>query len=507
VSPKLRASQPGAGPLVAMCAGFLTATQEVIVGCRDCSLCLFSVKAGQMGAFVRQSYVVSDVLNTPCAIVSLALMPTKPSCVAVGCLDGSVLLVETSGLTVVQRFRVPEMCCAPAGSGLPDSPVCCLHPCTPLVELQESDKSPESRVCLIIAYQEGVVLMAGGSSKDMQVPFVAQSGDVQGLASFFDDALIVSIGNDADPSIAVTEASSGRCLARRMLPYTPTALSKVMRVCASSPSMRSPCCPSENTFIVGGDEGQLEVFRVSMLSPCPRVELTLIRSISERHRKSREITHMFYDNFDNTIYAVSVNGEVRMWKLGSADALALCVPRSTDSCTFNEENIVEVLRSDFKLEEPRLSASEDIIAAQKVLASVLEEDIGITEQAKDALVSDFQGQQAEMQDSAVRAGKDFMRTRRRVQSRYARGMALCRTEDSSSMIASAAYISAAKKSAALEIEFGHTMYIEHLHTIRKLTTENLQVTLLDALLSAAGDSSKIEELRTAAVLLVDVASS
>jgi hypothetical protein len=501
-------SSPGpapreARPLAVMCAGYLGATQEVIVGCRDGSLCLFSVKSGQMGGFVRRSYAVPDSLDMPSAIVSLVVMPEKPSRVAVGCQDGSLFLVETSGLSVVKRFPVPEMCCSPVGSGLPDMPVSCLYACISQIP-PESQTRPETQGHLLVAYQEGVVSAAGRDLKDVPVAYVAQSGDVKGLAGFFENSLIVSIGNDSDPSISVAEAVSGRCLARRMLPYTPTAISTVKRMCRSPASKRSPCCPSDNTFIVGGNEGQVEVFRVSFLSPCPRVELTLIRSISENHRKSREVRYLFYDNPDLVIFATSINGEVRMWKLGAADAQALCLPHTAESCTFNEENITESLRSDFKLEEPRLSASEDIIAAQKVLASVLEEEVGITEAAKDALVSDFQRQQAEMQDSAMRAGKVFMRTRRRVQGRYARGMALSCQEDVLSSSSTGIYVSATRKSAALELEFAHTMYVDHLTVIRKLTMENLQVTLLDSLLGAVGDTSKIEALRTAAVLLADV---
>lgn len=500
-------------PWKGTCAEYLPATEEVIVGNTDGFLRIFSVQSGRMGLFVRESTSAasspSDFSSYPCA---MTLLPVRPSRLLVGFHDGTLRIVETEDLQVLNQFNAPEISSPPIGTGLPGSPVRCMDSITP----PEDDPLSEPEVRVHIGFADGAVYTRLVSSGDSRVEFIAHSGDVGGVACLFGGILCATIGTDEDPSICVSENGNGRCLIRRMLPYNPTCLSGV---CGSKQlhQMRSRvCCPSECTILVGGAEGEVEVFRVNVLSEI-KVELQLERRISERGRgRQREVKYLFYDAVDRLILAISAGGEIRRWRLtpGDASLIGFVEAEANEGAKIHEGNVTELLYADVQHNiESRLCSGESVIAAQRILATVLEDDVGVDESGKDALVEEFQRHQAEMQEAATNADKEYSRARRRIQGRFRFALSDKRSPanpmDTDSLgdsnrrwtKVSCELVRAARCTAAHELYLAQKRHVDQISRVRSSAVDRLRTALLNSLRTATGSLDTVQPLRSAAYAL------
>lgn len=484
-----RGHNPGK-PVRATAAVYLPATEEVVAGHEDGALRIFSVAAGRFGIVVRASAAHEAVPTVMC------VMPAGPAKIAVGCQDGSVRVVEVAELSTVAVLQPPEICAAPFGASFLYSPVSCasvgesVHPGKPDGEGILGAGIP---LGVYVGYEDGAVAQGDVKGEAFGVPFIAHARKVSGACAFYDGVTVLTIGNEADPSLAVFNAQTGCCLVRRMLPYVPTCLAQV-----PPPSSRAPqedVCPSENAFLVGGDEGQLEIFRIVVLSP-KRLEVRLVRRVSERVRgRERCVVQLSYIRKGAILMALSKNGELRRWRLNAIDSSSLAfVSTSGDrKGTYNEDNIVEKMTQDFMTEEDtRLSSVGGVIQAQNVLAAILDEDT-IPESHKDHLVSEFQKKQADMLTKISQADTELRRAGRRISARFADGlkpsMATC-------TVTERRLARASKRTAAFEIEFATNRHAETLRDIQASALDKLKILLLNCLKGArASESDQLNRIR------------
>ncbi|KAK1863180.1 hypothetical protein I4F81_005742 [Pyropia yezoensis] len=232
-----------------------------------------------------------------------------------------------------------------------------------------------------------------------------------------------------------------------------------------------PTCPAANTVLVGGAEGQVEIYRACVVSH-HRVEVRLVRRLAERHRRS-PVEVLAVAPADGVVFAATAEGGVRRWRLSVADAAALVrrrpgaqgaeddydaasrgLPReaaaavvvdvygggtavadavtaaSTDGGAsaaaaadaparppVTEANVVAAAA--LPPESTRLAAAADMVAAQKALAAVMAVGVGVAESAKDALVDAFQKKQAGVQAVVSTSDAELRVAVARVLSRYA----------------------------------------------------------------------------------------
>lgn len=474
----------------AICAVHVPATEEVIVGHADGALRIYSLRSGQMGARIREGAANESTIST------IGMAPVRPSRLLVGDKEGRVHLVEVADLRRVATLNPPEMCETPLGAGTKNAPVSCVVG----VKLQNQTSQQSSASPLpspvIVGYDDGIITMNMFGNTTDGVPFSAHASKVNGAISLYGGALIVSIGSEEDTSLSACVSENGRCLIRRVLPYTPTC---ICRVPAAKGAHQYPnlACPSENVFIVGGDEGQVDVFRLVVLSP-HKVEIRLVRKISDRTRgRRRTVVQALYMPEEATLTALVRSGEIRRWKLSRFDACALSLPEEDlQHCTYNADNIAAALSDNSEeRDETRLAGVEGVIAAQRILAAALEDDIGVGEEHKDDLVAEFQKKQAEMQETASQADAELRRAKRRIASRFARGLMdqlpnVSATEKRLAL--------AARRTAAFELDFVTKRHTETLLEIRTSTVARLRVVLLDYLRNATGAPERVEALRKAA---------
>lgn len=462
VVPPPRRRSPVPGKLIkATCAVYVPATEEVVVGHEDGALRIYSVRAGQMGMQIRAGAAEDSVPTC------MRLLPSKPSRLVVGCDDGTLRLVELAELTNAGVLEAPEMCSATLGSGMRDSPVSCVD----AVMASDGTAGAISPVNVFAGYADGALMLSGLGGGGRGVSFIAHGAQVSGAAALYGGALIVSIGNESDPSLVACEPSTGRCLVRRMLKYTPTCISSVPRRRAREAV--GAFCPSENALLVGGSEGQVESYRVVVLSP-DNVELRLMRRISERHRgRNREIVQTQYSGSTAVLLAVTGGGELRRWHLCAADAASLTTLPNASAPRYTESNVSDALAPGAPRDDTRLSSVDGVMAAQKILASVLEGNV-MGEDGKDRLVEEFQRRQAEMQDKASAADAELRRARRRIGGRFAHGLTA----------GDGRLARAARRTAAYELDFVDARHGESLTRVQRDAVARLRGVLVDALRGA-----------------------
>lgn len=490
-------------------ATHVPAGEEVVVGLADGSLRVLSVRSGQMGEQLRST----PAAQTGTAQPVVSALCGHPTGALVGREDGSLAAFKLDTLASAASMSPPAMSATPLAAETRYPPVTC-------IDAGQSGAPLEARVA--VGYADGTVAVRKFSDPAGGVAFAVHAGGVTGVRLMFGGAVVVSIGGEEDPSLCATVAATGRCVLRRMLPYTPMSLCGIpdapMPPSANAPAgaaiAQTPApaatgasggsshpCPSEGALIVGGADGELDVFRLVALS-AHNLEFRLLRRISERTRgRRRAIVMSAYSREDGLLLALSRAGEVRRWRLSASDASLLSLP-ATSREQYSASNVRAALggaRTD--AEETRLAVGEGVIAAQRVLAGVLEDDVGVDEAGKDALVEQFQRMQAEMQDTASQNDGELRRARLRIARRFA---GVVEPAPPASDAEEKAIAQAALRCAALELNAACNRHATKLAAIRATTVQQLRVVLLQSLRGATGAPERVGTIRRAAEDLAQI---
>lgn len=397
--------------------------------------------------------------------------------VAVGTQHGNTKILNIADLSLVKTITPPNLCTVQLGAALKYAPVACL--------------AVSKDAFLLVGYDDGAVKFRSIGDDLLQMSFVAHAERVSGALLFY-DVLAVTIGNATDPSLAVFDAYTGRCLRRIILPYAPYSLG---RSHFSRGQEDGVICPSELSFIVGGAEGQVELFRVVVLSP-EKVELHRVKMLSDRSRgKNRAVMQVKYVPEQALLFAVSVSGEMRRWQLSKEDGcnVALLEEELSSKPLFTEENIKNAVDQDFSLPDgSRLNSMSAVIRAQTVLAAILENE-SVSEHEKDRVATEFQQRQAEMLMATSKEDTELRRARRRIVSRFEAGL---RASDTTGSVTDQALAKAAQRTAVFEMEFASRRHLENLDQILMSTIADIK-NILQACLkrlphSASGELVEIK---------------
>lgn len=481
-----------ARPVAAVCAVHLPDADEVLVAHEDGALRVFSADPARLAVVARSSAPEEAVPACAC------LLPGRPGRVALGCSDGSVRVVDAATLRLLAVFHPPDLCSAALGAAFRYPPVVCVaeassaFPAAPVNGSVAAVDDPR----IVVGYDDGAVAMCNVEGEGVGVPFIAHARRVSAVCTFFDGILTLTAGNDSDSSLAVFDAFTGRCMARRMLPYVPTFLSRVPTKTAASlaVALSENVCPSENAFVVGGEEGQVEIFRIVVLSP-EKLELKLVRRISQRVRgRERAVVQVEYVRDGAVLLALSKNGELRRWRLSAVNASSLSLlPSDSLRVTFTEENIVEMLENELmSIEDARVASVGGVIQAQNVLAAILDEE-AIPEAAKDQLVLEFQRSQADMLMKVSQADTKLRRAGRRIASGFAAGLTSGKLSTSAT---ERRLIRAAKRTAAFEMEYATKRHAESVESIQSATLAKLKELLLNCLKGLrGGNANQLDQIR------------
>ncbi|CAN8063289.1 unnamed protein product [Agarophyton chilense] len=375
----------------------------------------------------------------------------------VGTSDG-YLHVMDSDLSIRVTFLPPEIVSASLGSAFRHAPVSFVT--------ASSDSA-------LLCYDEGVVCHVNSEGDMLHPPFMAHARRTSGVLCFF-EVLALTIGDATDPSISLFELSTGRCLLRRMLVYAPTCLKRVSRS-LNVVSRDGEVCPSETTFLVGGEEAHVEVFRLVVLSP-QKVELNLVYTVSERIRgKDKGVVDLHYLPEEAMILALLSCGEVRRWHLtrDQASSLTLVEENSFSQPTFTEDNVAEATEQDFGLPDYGRHATTNVLKAQTVLATILDED-AIPEQIKDTLVTEFTKEQSSMVSKLVHCDTELRRARRRILARFTNGI---RSDNELGSLVERTLARASKRMAAMEMECVTRHHSETFRHIQKDAVVKLKTML------------------------------
>lgn len=398
------------------------------------------------------------------APTSIAVSPDERF-LYVGTSDGYMLIMDPD-LEVRETFLPPEIVSASLGSAFRHAPV------SHVAAVQSG---------ALICYEEGAVCSIDTEGDLQNIPFIAHARRTSSALSFF-GVLVLTIGDVSDPSMSLFEIATGRCLFRRMLPYTPTCLKRVSRS-SNVTVIKGEVCPSEVTFIVGGEEARVEVYKVVVLSPM-KVELNLVYSVNERIRgRDRHVVDMHYLPDDAVMLALLACGEVRRWHFTKSQArsLSLIQEDSTTHPTFTEQNVVEATEQDFSLPDYARHTSTNVLKAQTVLAAILDEDV-VPEQTKDTLVTEFTKEQSGMIAKLVSADTELRRARRRILARFSTGIT---ADNELGSLTERALSRASKRMAAMEMEVVTKQHSAILRDIQRETVIKLKL-LLTNVFSAPG---------------------
>eukprot|EP00177_Eucheuma_denticulatum_P006017 GFKZ01010979.1.p1 GENE.GFKZ01010979.1~~GFKZ01010979.1.p1 ORF type:complete len:423 (-),score=60.71 GFKZ01010979.1:823-2091(-) len=387
-------------------------------------------------------------------------MPTQASRVVVGYADGDIRIVALPDLSVLSVISPSEICVGGFGKGVGYAAVSCVS--------AAKCEWNGGRVTVWGGFEDGGVVASSVEGGEIGRGFVTQGRRVGGVVTFFDGAVVLTVGNEMDPSLGLFDAVSGACFVRRMLPYVP---SRVVRVEGGlgGLGLQNTVCPSEFAFVVGGEEGQVEVFRVVVLSS-RKLEVRLVRRVSERMRgRDRAIVSISYMVEEQVLIALSRSGELRRWHMTALDASSLAMRAGEGGmrCTFTEENVADMMSQEFVADESaRMGSVGGLMQAQNVLACILDAE-GVAEASKDHLVAEFQKQQTNMQTKTSQADTELRRAGRRIAARFAEGM---KPLPEKSSLIERRLSRAARRTAAFEMEFASR---RHADSLRKIQEEAL----------------------------------
>lgn len=447
----------------------------------DGCVVVFSMAASRVAAF--------EAATPPHPSPTTALAALHPAGLAVARRDGSVHLLNAA-LQPIHSLPAPDLCAAPFTPMLTSAAAVALfavvkepllssasstgirRPTTSANNQNKMIQQQQHQTALAVAYDNGVICTFSNAGHVTGVPFFAHAGAPKGVVTMFGHDLIFTAGNASDRCLAVFDRRTGRCLARRFMQYTPTCLHAVSSAVTADTCATAPVCPSTTALLVGGDEAQVEVFRVVALSS-RKVDIKLVRTIGERQRgKRRNIVQIVYrHDSGGYLSAVCENGDVRRWQLGRGDAaqLGLLEEDRWTAATYTEANILQMILLDEERTPVSKKTDEDsngvaptsnnngiessndhldqtnngsvptttvevavppesqvhvangVVHAQSILATILD-DRQVPEDKKDNLVTTFQHMQTDMRAALVDADKDVRRARRRIFVQFAAGV-------------------------------------------------------------------------------------
>lgn len=435
----------------------------------DGAIVVFSLSANNIAAF--------EAATPPHPAPTTALAGLSPTGLAVARRDGSVHVLNAR-LQPVASLPPPDMCAMALTPALSSAAAIALSPV-------QGDSSN-----LLVAYDDGAVT-AFKDGAAVGMPFVAHAGAPAAVSSLFNGALFVTVGNDTDRSIAVFDSASGRCLARRGLPYEPTYVAAILQG-RTVDGAGSRVCPSACSFLVGGGEAQVEAFRVVALSP-RKVDIKLVLQIGDRQRgRKRGVIQAVFKVDTGVVTSVCENGDIRRWGLCKSDAANLCLLNEERGvpALFTEQNIVEKMTSEEEEpEDARLNCANGVLRAQSILAAILD-DGSVPEEKKDELVTTFQQRQAHMLSTLTDTEKDVRRARRRIFGRYAAGIRASPTAGSELETWLA---NETRRAAAFEAEYATRRYKDKIEKIEQETVNKLKEILKDFLKALGRSDSLIIE--------------
>lgn len=481
-------SRPVAGAVRAVDAVYLPAAQEVVVCHDDAALRVYSVMSGRMGALVRASSAF------PAPLTCIDHVSGDPARLIVGAQNGIVTLVRADDLSSLAWLHAPQTCETALGVGATAAPVSALAAISGNAHNSAMPNAPSSAFAAV-AYVDGTTVANRFDDPSLGAPFAAHAGRVASLVTLFDGAVIVTVGNEDDCSLAVTVAESGRCVVRRTLPYTPTSVSRVNSE-RSANRQAKWVCPSESNILVGGEEGQIDLFQLVALS-AQKLELRLVQRMSDKARgRRRAVLQTMYMQSNATLVALVRNGEVRRWRLSRDEAYALAFPEEDlRVARYDASNVVKALKSGAEDGTgTRLAVGEGVIRAQRVLAMVQEDDAGLDEPGKDRVVEEFQKRQSDMQEKASQVDAELRRAKLRISRRFANAI----DETPHASHGTRAIEIAAQRAAALELNGVMVKHAISLKEIRTEAVEQLRVVLINCLHGSRGDPDKVSTIRNAA---------
>lgn len=308
----------------------------------------------------------------------------------------------------------------------------------------------------------------------------------------FDAAILVTAGNATDRSIAVFDLESGRCLARRTLPFIPTCLQKISPVTPPDTAVDASVCPSVSTFLVGGDEAQVEVFRIVPLS-AHKLDIKLVLNIGERQRgKKRSIVQITCKSDTGILSSVCESGDIRRWELSRPDAAQLFLLEEDrwTGATFTESNIQAMMeRENSPSDDAQLNSATGVVRAQSILASILDDD-SIPERLKEDTATMFQRTQAAMMSALSEAETEVRRARRRIFGRFSAGV---RDDGRINSDLEKRLLKETRRAAAFEAEYVTRRYVAKVREVEHNTVEKLKQILTDFLNSLSRSNSLIVE--------------
>lgn len=474
--------QPDLGkPVRALSAVYVKSEDEVVVGHEDGALRVYSVGRERFGVVVRTGVAEEGIP------VAMCLLEGRPTRMVVGYSDGSIRVAGAADLATLAMLTPPEICVGGFGGRVGYAGVSCVSGGRSLVGKEEGG------IVVWGGFEDGGVGGGDLEGDDVGKAFVAHGRRVGGLVTFFGGVVLLTVGNEADPSVGAFDALTGRCFVRRMLPYVPSCVIRVAR--GRDRGIEESVCASEFAFVVGGEEGQVEIFRVVMLS-VRKMELRLVRRIGERARgRDRRIVSLSYMSDYGILLALSKNGELRRWRLTEMDASSLAVTAREERIrsTYTEENVRELMSKEFVTDEDsRLSSVGGVMQAQNVLASILDEE-SVPETNKDLLVAEFQKQQTEMLMKISQADTELRRASKRICARFAAGLKPLPTVCS---LTERRLSRATKRTAAFEMEFATRRHAETQKGIQDDSLVKLRVLLLNSLKGIrASDPSALDVIR------------
>lgn len=433
------------GPQVipAITAYYIEQLDEVVVAHEDGSLRSYCCTSGSMGVERRNSCLSSRSKDSFSrgSVEKKSQLPSSQRSVAIsfyndflvtGCADGCIRIWHFETVQSAEGVAVDSIVLTetyePSLGNLP----LMLKPTITAIEvsslphemLPSEGSNDDTAVTVFYANAEGY---CGGYSitRQWNCPcFAAHFGPVTGLASLLSGLILLSVGRDG--MLSVTETVSGRCMARKRLHYIPTVLFQLKDANASSQD--DICKKQELHFIVGGSEGQVELYRLIVMS-LSRLEFQLVRKLHERSKNRRAaVSSVIADLESSLIVATFSDKIVRIWRITELDNSMLCMQAPPEisnpaiacfegpQASFTRENIVSILEPiPFRT---RLALYEGLIEAQRVLALALEDSVGLSEQAKDAVVSDFERIQTNFQQRAEKLDSELQISLERIRHRY-----------------------------------------------------------------------------------------
>lgn len=305
--------------------------------------------------------------------------------------------------------------------------------------------------------------------------------------------LAVSVGAELDPAICVTETAQGKCVCRRALSYAASCLAHL------------GLHPGRETIVaVGGVEGELDLFSIVVLT-ATAVEIRLVYRVSGKINRNARVAAIVFDPSSDILAAVAANGGIRRWRLGLGTSgsmphrLALSAGAARAALSGIGAGDSDRPR---RTATTRLSASDRVVNAQRILASILQDEaVGVTSEAvKDELVNQFSATQAQMCEAAGQCDRELRRAQGRIlRGRFGveKGEAAVTEAQTGRSPAEEALAETALTTTAAELHVAGERHREQVGKVLAAAVSRFQRALQAGLRNAQGGEEELARLRVA----------